>query len=1671
MRILKSVVLTAVLMVLFSPALAQDATVPAEWKSLDVAGLTQLAVDLTGKGQASADQCQKLAKFVAQKFDAASSAGTMQWDQWMGLANLLAAHYPPATRDAMAKSIQEKLFSPQAISKQEAGIIHSAAGAVAALDKPEEAGVIVAKWICASDKYAKAGLDDLYSFSYSICTVLGDDGKNARARLAQFVTQKYCASVQSAKTVILPGWQAFAVGLNTELSPQTKSFWAGKVKEAYGGSELMENPSLFLSMDQTLAVLGDSGLREISLRLMDGKAWESWKPAELYGLAAALSQTGQAGSGARAKLGNSLVAKCMNDPAMFKSLSIEAWAGYATFLGKDVAPNLRKELAGRIKDKYGPGVDQKNTYFSVASTLESLGEIVPEDMTKKWAQSGVWQSWAPGEMLAEGTKLIKAGEGKRLASKFSTFVPDKDISWDQWLYFVAVLTPDFTDDARDAAAKKIQGKFLSSPQASASLDGPMVQGVCGTLDGLGKKKLSAASVAAWIDGRKECNIPVEILWFFTGKACEAGDAGKSARGKLIAYITSTYCQNDESARKLSLSTWRGNVMGLVSEMSLQAKTQWAERVKSAYGDPKALANATDYETLSLTLGQLGVVSTEAATRVMTSGTAWQSWTVPQLTNLAGALAEAGDAGKETRARLYGFITDKYVNDPAKAPLACWNVLAFIGGKELPDQTKVLWSKKLQEAFGPSVDHDKNYLLLSQAVFSLKQQVLPQLTKKWAPSGVWQSWLAGECLPYGRTLKDAGEGKRLASYFEKACASKDFVLKQWLYLVPVVAEDLSPEAKDGLVKKIQEKLLSSPKASALLECYAILDACGALDSLGKKELAAASVAAWINGQKECNIPVGLLWFFTGKVCQAGDAGKSARLKLINYLTSTYCQNDESARKLVLPVWRLSVMHLLSEMTPQVKAQWAERVKSAYGDSRALGAATDYETLSLTLGQLGTAPTEAATKLTTQGTVWQSWDAGQIANLASALFVAGDAGKEARTRLGLFISTKFISTSDAARKVPLPIWNNLVKYLNLELSAEAKSAWAARLMDAYGETTAFKADQWIGLIDSLKQLRKEDVPKAWSKLAEGNAWQSWGAEDLLWLAQQAYDSGQGGKGLREKIGTHITATFAKDQATMRSVPLYFWRGWAYCLGSDLSYQDRSSWAQKLQESFGDSLGSGSSYNNMVMALGSLRSTMSVKLALRWAKSENWQSWKPEEFIALTQVLSATGQSGHQARLRLAEFISNKYMSGAASPAAVDLHIWRELIHCVAEDLTKDTASRWCDKFCDEFAGSDSALKALEGKDLRVLGEVISFLDRNRAAEIVAKWVDSSTKSQATSVDDSIGIGAALAGSVDPQKLKLLNEMDAHWAKWAHQGRLDINQCETILRIWMSHDPQKAKQWARLMYKSLFGGKTQEPVLGELTRVGMWLLDTGQAGKDYSYPEFADAAAGLAGRGKITFDVWFDYAYLAAPLAAPGARKMIQDQLIDGKGCPRIGIGKILAAASLQAGEYKSWAQQVDKKISDSSGNSDAKACWYAIKAYGESLVFGGDPVWLRAKKWLDSALASAESSQTRLAVLQELCAFYVNTSRPAVGLATLRSMEQQFAGEELAMIQDIEARLAELASQFKDKRASDVANANVAAQASLLQYYKRCLATAQSAGQQDKVAKLGTLIQNLESQLDK
>ncbi len=231
-----AIVCTLAAGILGNAGLADGPQIPSGWESLDSAGLLQLAEDLSAQGAGAAGQRMLLADYIAGKhMGDVESARAVPIERWRYLGRALKDDIPPETRKVwtsmLSKAFDDSDETIDALSVQDMVDLRNALWWVGHDAPIRHTPKLVERVESTADWYSLKPLD-LAGLVFPLRDV-GASGRVARQRLAEHVTSKYFADVAATRSMPLLQWQWLAENLATELSPETRTIWAGKLKEAF----------------------------------------------------------------------------------------------------------------------------------------------------------------------------------------------------------------------------------------------------------------------------------------------------------------------------------------------------------------------------------------------------------------------------------------------------------------------------------------------------------------------------------------------------------------------------------------------------------------------------------------------------------------------------------------------------------------------------------------------------------------------------------------------------------------------------------------------------------------------------------------------------------------------------------------------------------------------------------------------------------------------------------------------------------------------------------------------------------------------------------------------------------------------------------------------------------------------------------------------------------------------------------------------------------------------------------------------------------------------------------------------------------------------------------------------------------------------------------------------
>jgi hypothetical protein len=382
-------------------------------------------------------------------------------------------------------------------------------------------------------------------------------------------------------------------------------------------------------------------------------------------------------------------------------------------------------------------------------------------------------------------------------------------------------------------------------------------------------------------------------------------------------------------------------------------------------------------------------------------------------------------------------------------------------------------------------------------------------------------------------------------------------------------------------------------------------------------------------------------------------------------------------------------------------------------------------------------------------------------------------------------------------------------------------------------------------------------------------------------------------------------------------------------------------------------------------------------------------------------------------------------------------------------------------------------MKAADVMSLSSTLGALGDASGKQMVLRWLQlqPSAGRRAMRVWDVLSTAQALGRSRKAEMAKVLEDLESsNLANPPKDQRGRVIAHGTLSQAWLAvGDSVRAKRAAMRCYHEAVG---TEDARAETTHMNLDMVaETFQMldliGEDKGYVGYAHALARLAREGKLPPGrPWHLCRLLAMPLGTKQTREVLEAELLDASGTPRLQVAAMLAWVYRRAGKLRAWIARVDAEIDKTAGQHDLQAMWLLARGHAAAtMATRGDPQ--RAVPWLRRAMAVARSDPARLAVFREMTVFYEQLKWCRTGADILQSVRHQFSGESLAEIDALAARLRAGHERNLAAYAAAQVRRRGAQQRALLRYYRKCLAAAQSAKDGPKIAKLQAALAELEA----
>lgn len=470
-----------------------------------------------------------------------------------------------------------------------------------------------------------------------------------------------------------------------------------------------------------------------------------------------------------------------------------------------------------------------------------------------------------------------------------------------------------------------------------------------------------------------------------------------------------------------------------------------------------------------------------------------------------------------------------------------------------------------------------------------------------------------------------------------------------------------------------------------------------------------------------------------------------------------------------------------------------------------------------------------------------------------------------------------------------------------------------------------------------------------------------------------------------------------------------------------------------------------------------------------SGEWKALEPERLADLAGRLDGLGCLAAKAQAAVGKHVMTTYLGGPDAIRSVGLEVWARLT-TAGRPLSKADRQAWANAIRGAFAPDTEALLVLEAVRVLCLVESLDPLVEEDAAEVAYTWISGSALVAAApreALCHIAGKGVAYQGVPLADRRRMAGLVEGI-VRASPEPPQRWQEFLAVMCLWNAvADQAKTQEWTMRGYQAVLGSaEARESVsMATLEELAHWLYHTMMTGEGKGYPAFAEALARHARQGTLNPGSSADD--IAAVLGTPETRALLEAELVDARGDPRLGVAKILAWVRRNEGKLRDWNAFVDGRMAGASG--DTKALWLAAKGWTAALA--SDPPYpQRRVRWLNEAMAAAQSEPARLVIVGEFVGYYRQISRPGVAAEMLESIKGQFGAEAGAVVAGIQGEL----QGEEQERLAQEAKAGAAAEIGLtearIKLFRSRLERARSEGDAQAAADIEAAIQRLEQELN-
>jgi len=835
------------------------------------------------------------------------------------------------------------------------------------------------------------------------------------------------------------------------------------------------------------------------------------------------------------------------------------------------------------------------------------------------------------------------------------------------------------------------------------------------------------------------------------------------------------------------------------------------------------------------------------------------------------------------------------------------------------------------------------------------------------------------------------------------------LRTWNDLTGVLADEMALQVRGQWVSALRSAYVEDAGTFTTMDLSAAERLSTALSRLDDQR-AREVVPAWMTQSASWQeLEPGGLVALARRLQWCREAGAPARAELGAFVTNRYLADAESLRTVPLEdVLRLANL-LALDLSPEARTQWVTGLHTAVlQHGEAGGTLGTYTTTWLkdALTAMGEEHPTQTVLAWVQAAEWSAMGPDALARLAHHLAEMGAAGKEGRLEMAEHLQTCYLADAASVRTLSPQHWEWLTLHLAKDLSEDGRALWTQKLLEAFVEDASVletvEARGLANLTTALDRLGAGVSPQVTLQWMEVVDWRECEPVDLVHIARRLANVGADGQAAREALARHVQDHYLSSLEAAKSIGLRCWRDFARVLNVPMDV--RRTWAEWLEQEYAQVDGlaglTPGDLNTLCQLLNDVGSAEGPYMVARYvAGVPAWRDpQRPNDVVLLLRLMrEAVGEDVSDARQAIIGHLETDYLNGAQATQRMALSQWRDVAELVASYLAPEVRESWCAAIRGAFAGDRDALVRLDPSALAELVECIATLDESQAPQVAIPWLDNQKPSDEARPGDLARVVAATAKVAPDAVMSRMQAMEDIWQTSDIPERGDLDAVRAIAHAYyVLGEVEKGQEWLMRGYTSVVGSNEARSTisLDTLRSLGVILEEFGMTGKGRGYPAFA---AALACKARETGFHTGLHDLFALPLGTDEARHLLEDELLDSVGTPRLDVAKILARAYRNAGKWHEWRDRVEERLAAASGNASLRAHWLLVRACTEA-ARSSPPNPMGGEEWLEQAFDMAQDAPTQFLALSERAHCYADTGKYDPATEIVDSASGQFQGTE-------------------------------------------------------------------------